>query len=68
MSFGEGTNFMAKRRKYGIATVRSVHIKVANSSFSGETCVEFDIHADTIVFGKKCIEIYNCNCPVNISG
>ena len=35
MLLGEATNFTAKRRKYGIATVRSVQIKVANSLVCG---------------------------------
>ena len=53
MSFGEGTNFTANRRKSDIALVKSVEIKVANSLVSGETRVDLDSHADTIVLGKE---------------
>ena len=66
VSFSEGNNFTAKRRKSGIDTVRSVQIKVANSLVSGETRVELDIHADTIVLGKECMEIYNWNILVKL--
>ena len=52
MSFGEGTNFTAEIRNYGIDTVRSVPIKVENSVVSGETRVDLEIHVDTIVLGK----------------
>ena len=52
MLFGEGTNFTAKRRKAGIATVRIVLIKEANSLVRGNFFVELDSHADTIVLGK----------------
>ena len=66
MLFGEGTNFTSKRRKFGIATVRSVQIKVETYSVSGETCVDLDSHAYTIILGKECTEIYNCNHSVNV--
>ena len=68
MSFGEGNIIMANRRKPVISTVRSVHVKVANSLVSGETRVEIDSHADTIVLGKKFMEIYNWNLSVKVSG
>ena len=52
MPFGEGTNFMSKRTNSGIATVRSVQIKIANSLVSGETCVDIGSHDNTIVLGN----------------
>ena len=59
MLFSDGTNFVAKRRKSEIATVRSIHIKVQNSSVSGETHMLIYKHTDTIVLGKECMDIYN---------
>ena len=68
MSFGKGFNIMEKIRKCGIATVRIIQVKVVNSLVSDETRVDLDIHDDTIVLGKKCMEIYNWNFPVKLSG
>ena len=49
---GEETNFTAKRSKSGIDIVRSVQNKVAKYSVSGETCVELESHANTLVLGN----------------
>ena len=68
MPFLKVANFTAKRRKYRIATARRVKVKVANVSVSGKTCMELDIHTDTIVLGKECVETYNCNLPVKLLG
>ena len=67
ISFGAGAKFMARRKNYGVAAVRSIHIKVSNSLVSGETCVELDSNVDTIVLGKECMSIYNWNIPVKVS-
>ena len=67
MSFGEGTNFVSKRRKSEIDTIRILQIKVDNSSVSEKTRMELDSHSDTIVLGKECMEIYNCTIPVKVS-
>ena len=68
MSFGERTNFTTKRSKSGITTVRSVQIKVLYSLISGETRVYLDSYADIIVLGEECMEIYNWNRSVKVSG
>ena len=68
MLFGKGNNFTANRRKYGIGTVRSAYIKVQKYLVSGKNRMEIDIHAGTIVLGKECMEIYNWNLPVKVSG
>ena len=47
MTFGEGTNFTAIGRKK-VATVRSVQIKVENSSVTDEIRMELDSHADNV--------------------
>ena len=52
MSFCEGTNFTAKIRKSGIATIRIIQIKVSNSSVSGENRLELESHVDIIVLRK----------------
>ena len=67
MNFGEGKKFMATGRKK-VATVRSVQIKVATSSITDEICIELDSHTDTRVLGKKCLKVYDWNCPVDVSG
>ena len=67
MTFGEGNKFTATGRKK-VATVRSVQIKVSNSSITDEICMELDSHADTCLLGKECLKVYNCNCTVNVSG
>ena len=48
MTFGEGNKFTATVRKK-VATLRSVHIKVANSSVTDEIRMELDSHANTCV-------------------
>ena len=71
VTFGEGTNFargMKCKRMSKLSTVRSVHIKVAHSSNSGETRMELDSHADTCVLGKGCLKVFDWNRPVNVSG
>ena len=50
--FGEGKNFTAKIRKYGIYTGKILQIKVAKYLVSGETFVDLKIHADKILHRK----------------
>ena len=66
MTFGEGNKFTATGRKK-VATVRSVQIKVANSSITDEICMELDSHADTCILVKECLKVYYWNFPVNVS-
>ena len=52
MTFGEGTKFTETGRKK-VSTVRSVHIKVENSSITNEVCMGLDRQANTYVMGKE---------------
>ena len=58
MALGEGTKFTGMGRNT-VTTVRSVDIKVANSSITDEIRMELDSHADTCVMGKECIKLYD---------
>ena len=66
VNFVKGTKFTATGRKK-FATVRSVHIKVANYSITDENCMDLDSHANTYVMGKECLKVYDWNRPVNVS-
>ena len=58
MIFSEGTKFTVTGRKK-IATVRSVKIKVANSSVTDKIWMELDSHTNTCVLVKECLKVYD---------
>ena len=67
MTFDDGTKFMATGRNK-VPAVRSVQIKVENSSITDEIRMELDSHDDTYVLRKDYLKVYNWNRPVNVSG
>ena len=67
MTFGEGTKLTATGKKKD-ATVRSLQIKVSNTSITNEIRMELDRHVDTCIMGKDCLKLYDWNCPVNVFG
>ena len=67
VTFGKGVKFTAKGRKK-VATVRSVQIKVSNSSVTDEIRMYLSSHVNTCVLGKECLKVYDCNRPVNLYG
>ena len=56
MTFDEGAKFTATGRKK-VATLRSVKIKLANSSFTNDISMELDSHSNICVLGKELLKV-----------